>query len=131
LAATIDGTTGDNAADTVTVEGTNGADVVTVAGDARGVSVLGLSANVNITHAEAANDKLGVNTLDGDDVVDATGPTADPVPLEANGGNGNDILVGGAGDDVLRGEGGDDTLLGGPGTDILDGGPGSNTVVQG
>ena len=58
------------------VNGTNGDDAVTVAGDASGVAVLGLAAQVNITGAEAANDRLTVNALGGDDVVDASGLSA-------------------------------------------------------
>jgi hypothetical protein len=42
------------AADTVYVQGTNGDDVAVVVGDASGVAVLGLAAQVNITGAEAA-----------------------------------------------------------------------------
>ena len=53
--------TGDGQADTVIVNGTNGDDAITVAGDASGVSVIGLAAQVNITGAEAANDRLTVN----------------------------------------------------------------------
>ena len=68
--------TGDGQADTVIVNGTNGDDAITVAGDASGVSVSGLSAQVNITGAEAANDRLTINALGGDDVVDASGLSA-------------------------------------------------------
>jgi hypothetical protein len=39
---------GDGAADTITVNGTQGDDVIGVAGDATGVSVVGLQARVNI-----------------------------------------------------------------------------------
>ena len=49
LAGTLGGTTGDGQVDNVIVNGTDGDDVVTVAGDASGVSVLGLAAQVNIT----------------------------------------------------------------------------------
>src|SRR5262249_46033436 len=63
--------TGDGAADSVVVKGTNGDDVITVNGDASGVSVVGLAAQVNITGAEAANDRLTVNAGDGDDAVEA------------------------------------------------------------
>ena len=51
----------------------NGDETVAAAGDANGVSVRGLAARVNITGAEAANDLLSVNLLDGDDVLDASG----------------------------------------------------------
>jgi Ca2+-binding RTX toxin-like protein len=122
--------TGDGAADNVIVDGTNGADVVTVAGDASGVAVIGLSAQVNITGAEAANDRLTINALGGDDVVTAAGLAAGAISFAANGGDGDDILIGGAGDDTLTGGNGDDILEGGPGQDILDGGPGNNILIQ-
>ena len=51
--------------------------------------------------------------------------------LTANGGDGDDVLVGSAGNDVLTGGNGDDVLLGNGGVDVLDGGPGNNTVIQG
>src|SRR5262245_36479957 len=121
---------GDGAADTVTVNGTNGDDVALVFGDASGTAVLGLAARVNITGAEAANDRLTINALAGDDVVEASGLAAGAIQLTANGGDGDDVLIGGAGNDVLAGGAGDDVLIGGPGLDILDGGPGDNTVIQ-
>jgi Ca2+-binding RTX toxin-like protein len=51
--------------------------------------------------------------------------------LTANGGDGNDVLVGGIGNDTLSGGAGDDILVGGGGVDTLDGGTGNNTVLQG
>lgn len=126
----IAGGGGDVQADIVTVFGTNGDDVAVVTGDATGVSLLGLAARVNIVGAEAARDTLSVLTLDGDDVVEASGLLASAILLTANGGVGDDILIGGEGADTLIGGDGDDVLLGGPGQDILDGGTGSNVVIQ-
>ncbi len=123
--------TGDGAADNVIVQGTSGDDVALVIGDAAGVSLLGLAAQINITGAEAANDRLTVNTFASDDVVEASGLAASAIQLTANGGADNDVLIGGDGNDVLLGGDGDDVLLGGPGLDILDGGAGDNVVIQG
>lgn len=103
------------------VNGTNGADSVVAAGDANGISVNGLAARVNITGAEAANDVLSINLLDGDDVLDGSGLSAEAIQLTADGGGGNDVLFGGEGDDLL---------IGGPGLDILDGGSGNNIIIQ-
>ena len=122
--------TGDGQADSVIVNGTNADDVVTANGDASGVSVIGLSAQVNIKGAEVANDRLTVNTLGGDDVLDASGLAADAIPLTVNGGDGDDVLIGGSGNDTLNGNAGDDVLIGGPGLDILDGGSGNNILIQ-
>jgi Ca2+-binding RTX toxin-like protein len=126
----IDLGTGDGAADTVIVNGTAGNDVITATGDANGVDVSGLAAAVHISGAEAANDRLIVNALAGDDVVEASGLAANAIQLTANGGDGNDALIGGAGNDTLNGEAGDDILNGGLGLDILDGGPGNNILFQ-
>ncbi len=128
LAAVAGG--GDAQPDNVIVTGTNGDDVILVFGDASGTTALGLAARVNITGAESANDRLTVNALAGDDVVEASGLAADGIALTANGGDDDDILIGGDGNDVLTGGDGDDVLLGGPGADTLDGGLGDNVVIQ-
>ena len=120
----------DGAADNVTVTGTNGDDIALVFGDASGTSVLGLAAQVNITGAASTQDRLTVNALAGDDVVEASGLAAAAIQLTANGGFGNDVLVGGDGADTLNGNEGDDVLIGGDGIDILDGGPDDNVVIQ-
>jgi Ca2+-binding RTX toxin-like protein len=126
LAAT--GGAGDGAADSVIVNGTESADVIVVSGDANNTGVSGLAARVNITGYENI-DRLTVNALGGDDVVTATGLVAGAIPFTADGGKGDDILVGGDNDDILKGGEGDDVLVGGPGNDVLDGGPGNNTLI--
>jgi Ca2+-binding RTX toxin-like protein len=124
------GASGDGAADSVIVDGTGGDDVAIVAGEAAGVAVLGLAAQVNITGAEVANDRLTVNLLAGDDVLEASGLAAGAIQLTGNGGEGNDILLGSAGNDVLNGEAGDDVLIGGDGIDVIDGGEGDDIEIQ-
>ena len=121
---------GDVQPDNVIVQGTNGDDVAIVFGDASGTTVLGLAAQVNITGAESANDRLTLNMLAGDDVVDASGLAATAIQLTVNGGADNDVLIGGDGNDVLLGGPGDDVLIGGPGIDILDGGEGDDIEIQ-
>jgi hypothetical protein len=49
----------------------------------------------------------------------------------ANGGDGNDVLIGGNGSEILSGGAGDDILIGGSPQNVLDGGPGNNTVIPG
>ena len=89
--------TGDGQADTVIVNGTNGDDAIAVDGDASGrCRPRAWLPQVNITGAEAANDRLTVNALGGDDVVDASGLSAGAIQLTADGGDGDDVLIGGA-----------------------------------
>ncbi len=128
LAATGGG--GDGQADGVIVNGTNGEDVVFVSGGAGNVTLNGLRAVINITGAEATFDRLTVNLLGGDDVLDATNLMATGILLTANGGDDDDVLTGGDGPDTLNGGDGDDVLIGGPGNDILDGGLGDNVLIQ-
>ena len=47
----------------------------------------------------------------------------------ANGGSGNDTIVGNVAANTLHGNGGSDTLTGGPGDDVLDGGSGTDKAV--
>jgi Ca2+-binding RTX toxin-like protein len=122
--------TGDGSADNVIVNATNGNDVALVSGSAGTAQVSGLFSVVRVTGAEPANDRLTVNMLAGDDVLQASGLTADAIQLTGNGGEGDDVLIGGAGNDILIGEAGDDVLEGGPGQDVLDGGTGNNVLIQ-
>jgi len=124
------GGTGDEQPDNVVVSGTNGDDVSVIVGDASGVTAFGLATRVNVTGAEAANDRLRVNMLAGDDVVDASGVLAGAIQLTLEGGAGNDVLIGGDGNDILFGGPGDDVLIGGPGIDILDGGGDDDVIIQ-
>jgi Ca2+-binding RTX toxin-like protein len=120
----------DAAADNVVVNATNGDDVAIVSGSGTNASVLGLAARVDVAGAFAGSDRITVNALAGDDVVDASGLAANAALLTANGGEGDDVLIGGAGNDTLSGGAGDDVLIGGAGTDVLDGAPGDDVVIQ-
>ena len=120
----------DVAADNVIVNGTNGEDVITVAGSGTSASVLGLASRVDISGARSATDRLTVNALAGDDVVDASALAASAIALTVTGGDNDDVLIGGAGNDILSGNAGDDVLIGGPGIDVLDGAPGSDVVLD-
>jgi Ca2+-binding RTX toxin-like protein len=122
---------GDGQQDAVNVAGTNGDDVAIVFGSAAGMSVLGLAAQVSILGGEAANDRLVIHALAGDDVIDASGVEAGSIGLELDGGDGDDVLIGGAGNDVLLGGAGDDVLLGNDGDDTLDGGAGDDIIIGG
>jgi Ca2+-binding RTX toxin-like protein len=84
LAGTLGGATGDGQADRVVVNATNGNDAINVNGGAAKEKVSGLAATVVILHAEAANDRLEINTLAGRDTVDSE-RDADAIPLFVNG----------------------------------------------
>jgi Ca2+-binding RTX toxin-like protein len=122
---------GDGAPDSVVVDATNGADVVVVNGAAGTSGVTGLTAAVSVTGAEAADDRVTLRALAGDDVVDASGVAVGAPLLTLDGGAGDDVLIGGQGDDTILGGAGDDVLLGGPGNDVLDGQDGDNVLIQG
>jgi hypothetical protein len=66
---------------------------------------------VNITWAKPGLDRLTVNALAGDDVVAASGLSADAIRFAADG------------------SAGDDVRTGGPGQNQLDGGPGDNILI--
>ncbi|MGE0577897.1 beta strand repeat-containing protein, partial [Reyranella sp.] len=123
---------GDGSADTVTVNATQGADVFGVAGDAGGVTVFGLPAQVNLFFQEVANDRLVLNGQAGDDVIDATNLEADGIQLTMNGGLGADVFLGSDGGDLIVGGDGDDTALMGAGDDTFVWNPGDdNDVIEG
>ncbi|MPZ44842.1 MAG: calcium-binding protein [Betaproteobacteria bacterium] len=122
--------TGDAQPDTVVINATNADDVILVIGDENGVTVLGLASQINIAGFEAANDRLVINGLAGNDVIEASGVGAGSIQLTLNGGAGDDVAIGGDGNDVLTGGDGDDVLLGGLGVDILDGQVGDDVEIQ-
>jgi len=119
---------GDGQADTIVINATAGDDVITVSNNNGVVTVTGLAATVTVSHFEAA-DRIVIHGLGGNDVVDATG-LGTAMLLTADGGDGDDVLIGSNGADTLLGGAGDDVLIGSGGNDILDGGTGDNVIVQ-
>lgn len=101
---------GDGQHDQIIVNTTAGNDVVTVAGAPGDVTVTGLSTEVDVRAAEST-DGLSINLLDGDDVMVASQLAAGAVALTADGGVGDDVLIGGPGLDVLDGAPGNDILI--------------------
>ena len=119
---------GDGQADTVIINATNGDDVITVTNNNGVVTVSGLGHRRD--HHRRRRQRphrhqrpwrrrrhRGVRARRG-------------IQLTANGGDGDDVLIGSAGNDTLIGGAGDDVLIGGGGQDVLDGGPGNNVVIQ-
>src|SRR5262249_21093451 len=125
----LDTGVGDGARDSVTVNGTAGGDavpIVVVLGNGSHVAIGGLFAFVTITGSEGGNDTLTVNTLGGNDLVDASDLAATNatqlIRLTVIGGAGNDILIGSPGPDTFVWNAGD-------GSDTIDGGAGNDTMV--
>ena len=138
LAGSLGGTAGDGAADRVIVNGTAGDDIVSVSGDAAGVNVSGLPAQVAMQHQDPA-DELVVNGAGGTDSISAAALAAGSIALTLDGGSGGDRIAGGAGveksiggdgNDSIDGNGGADTALMGSGDDtfVWDPGDGSDVV---
>ncbi len=119
----------DGVADTVTLNATSGNDVIRISSNNGVITVTGLSETVTISNFDA-NDRIVINGLGGDDVIDASGLAAG-IQLVANGGDGADILIGGQGVTSLHGDAGDDILLGGSAGTVLDGGTGNNVLIPG
>jgi Ca2+-binding RTX toxin-like protein len=119
----------DGAADTVILNATNGDDVIQISSDNGVVTVTGLGETVTIKNFDA-NDRIVINGLGGDDVIEAAG-LAPGILFTADGGDGDDVLIGGHVVNTLRGGAGDDILIGGSELDVLDGGTGDNVVIPG
>ena len=128
LSATPGSGVGDGKADTVVINATSGDDVINVTDNNGVVTVSGLSTDVTITGFDAT-DRIVINGLGGDDIINATG-LGGAMLFTANGGDGDDILIGSQGNDTLSGGAGDDILIGNGGQDTLDGGPGANVVFN-
>ena len=120
---------------------TNGDDIVDVFGAGTSVSVVGLSALVNITNAEGANDSL---VIKGTAATTASPPprcrpassssrsTAAPGTIRILGSQGADVLLGGDGNDFVFGDDGDDVAFLGAGDDVFQWNPGDgNDTVEG
>lgn len=117
LGATPGGTQGDGVADTVTVSGTGGNQHIEVIATGTTVTVTGMPEVVTIANAEAANDRLVIQALGGNDVIDAS-LLAAAIGLTIDGGAGNDTITGSQGADTLIGDDGNDNVTGGRGNDV-------------
>ena len=100
----------------------------TAAGDASGVTVSGLRAQVAIQHQEPT-DQLFVLGVGGDDSISATGLAAGAISEFLEGGDGNDTIAGGPGAETLLGGNGNDTIDGNGGSDRAALGAGGDTFV--
>jgi Ca2+-binding RTX toxin-like protein len=141
LEAVKGGGAADDKVDHVILNGTDTGDIVSVLGQPGNLFVLGLPTFVTVQRAAAA-DRLTVNTLGGNDRVEAGSIAAGALTFTADGGaggdvlfgtNGTDVLVGGAGNDFVDGQRGNDVALLGDGDDIFvaETGDGSDVIEGG
>ena len=121
------------------MNGTGSTDTVGIAPLGSDVRVSGLTP-VFVSNAEAANDRVIVNTLAGNDSVTASSGLAALIKVVVDGGldadtiqggDGDDTLFGDDGSDTIRGMAGNDSLFGDAGKDLLNGGPGADTFSCG
>jgi Ca2+-binding RTX toxin-like protein len=123
---------GDGQEDRVVVNGTTNADAIAVASTNGEVTVTGLPAIVRLSGIDAGRDRLDINGLGGDDVIDASGLQANLVRLNISGGLGVDVLTGSAGNDFFNGGDGDDRVNMGAGDDVFVWNPGDdNDTLEG
>ncbi len=121
----------DTAADTVTVNGSQAGDAITVRSTGSETLVSGLAAEVHVTGAVLADDRLIVNGQAGDDVIDASAMNG-RMALTINGGLGIDRMIGSARGDLFVGGDGNDVALMGAGDDTFVWNPGDdNDIVEG
>ena len=121
--------TGDGQPDSVIVNGMAGNNHIVVASSGTSIIVKGLSEQVTIDGAEAANDSLVINGLGGNDTINASALNVGQINLTIDGGAGNDAIVGSLGNDVLIGGDGNDVIRGGAGDDTLVGGTGNDRFI--
>jgi Ca2+-binding RTX toxin-like protein len=112
---------------TLTVNGTSGEDTILVSGKSSSVSVT-INGRPMTGSPFSSVTKVIVNGGDGNDHIDLSRLF---VNATANGGFGNDVMIGTGGNDVLNGEAGDDTLDGRAGDDHLLGGDGNDLLTGG
>ncbi|MBK8211765.1 MAG: hypothetical protein IPK78_19240 [Rhodospirillales bacterium] len=124
--------------ETIEISGGDGDDLLSV-GDLAGTSVTRIAFaggagddildGSSATRTLLANGGLGDDTLLGGGGADSLNGGDDGDVLL--GGDGNDTLVGVGGDDDINGDGGIDQLLGGSGDDTLNGGDGNDLIDGG
>ncbi len=112
----------------VTVETTNADDVVKVDQDAKSGDVtvtVTVNGKAKTFTAEQAQ-HITIRTHGGNDTINVS-PNV-KANVRAEGGDGNDVIVGGAGNDSLDGGAGNDRIVGGGGDDTMLGGAGNDRV---
>ena len=133
LGAAQGSTSGDGAADSVSVRGGAAAETIKVANSSAGsVLATGLAADVRISGAESANDRFDVLAGAGNDTLDASNLSGNRIQLRLFGETGDDRIIGSAGADFVNGGAGTDSVTLGGGNDRFQWNPGDgNDVIDG
>ena len=128
LAGAVGGSTGDGAADSVTLTGAARSEVLEVRSSGDDIIINGLSQRTRIANADTS-DTVTLNGGAGSDVIDASRMAAGVANLTLDGGNGADALFAGRGATTLIGGAGNDLLVGGAGDDVLRAGTGRDVLI--
>jgi len=119
---------GGSGTDTVEVNGGNGAETFTVT--ANGARVRFDRTTPGPFFLDLGEcEKLALNANGGNDALSCSGDLAPLIQIIADGGTGDDVLLGSNGDDILRGGDNNDFIDGGPGNDMIFAGAGDDTVA--
>lgn len=114
---------GENNDDTIVAMSSNdGSDVIDGGQGTDTADYTAVTANINVTLADAAVATVSVTGGNNDTIVNVE---------NFIGGSGNDTITGSASNNYLNGSAGDDTLMGGAGNDTLTDSIGNNTFVGG
>lgn len=131
VALSLPGRAGDDAADSITLEGgTRGEEIDVASGGGSLVTVDGLRASVDVFGVEAI-DTLTIRGGGGVDDLSAIDLQPGQVRLVLDGGAGGDFLFGSGGADLILGGEGDDRIAAGAGDDDVFGGRGDDIAVLG
>jgi Ca2+-binding RTX toxin-like protein len=128
LAGAVGGTTGDGAADLVTLNAGAHSDLLSLSSSGDDISIDGLAQRTRVANADAT-DTIAVNGGAGADLIDARSVSAGSAGLVLDGGSGNDALFAGRGAATLLGGTGNDLLVGGAGADVLRAGGGRDVLI--
>ncbi|MCR9294179.1 MAG: dockerin type I domain-containing protein [bacterium] len=125
---------GDLAQDQVTLNGSSANDLYTVVADSGVVNIDAPGVQIQILNAFRAtdNDKLVINSLGGNDTINAGGSSrsVDPIAMEFHAGDGNDRVIGSHFDDILDSGLGDDKVSGNAGMDVFLDAGGNDTLIE-
>jgi Ca2+-binding RTX toxin-like protein len=115
--------------DRAEVNGAGAGDVSTLTPNGAGVTFTRTNLVPFAVAIDAATEAVTANSLGGNDTLTISPGISPTISVVADGGIGDDTIVGGDEADSLFGSDGNDTLTGGAGVDLIDGGDGDDTLM--